>query len=312
MNAIEISDLRKTFRSRKTVTHALRGIDLNIGKGEIFGLLGPNGAGKTTTIHILSTLIKPTSGTAKILGTDILEDPVRIRSMTGVCMGGTQFLWDMTPVEILKYYGRLYGLNSRQRSERIERLIKDLGISKFRDEQFYELSTGMKQKVAVAKSLLNEPEVLFLDEPTAGLDVEVAIMIRKYIADLVKKTGLTVILTSHHLYEVEELCKDIAIIDEGKIIAHGSIKDIRRKLKFPDIAYFYLDKYDNLEFLNKLKGVHGYEVKVDGLFVKIDPGADVVAELIVALKKRRFSIIDMEVKKPSLEDVFMKIVGMGK
>jgi ABC-2 type transport system ATP-binding protein len=137
-------------------------------------------------------------------------------------------------------------------------------------------------------------------------------MIRKYIADLVKKTGLTVILTSHHLYEVEELCKDIAIIDEGKIIAHGSIKDIRRKLKFPDIAYFYLDKYDNLEFLNKLKGVHGYEVKVDGLFVKIDPGAGVVAELIVALKKRRFSIIDMEVKKPSLEDVFMKIVGMGK
>ena len=312
MHAIEISGLRKTFRSGKTVTNALNGIDLKIGEGQIFGLLGPNGAGKTTTIHILSTLVKPTSGTARVFGVDILDDPVKIRSMTGICMGGTHFLWDMTAREILNYYGMLYGLDSRTRRERIGTLVEDLGIAKFSDEEFFTLSTGMKQKVAVAKSLLNEPKLLLLDEPTSGLDVEVAIMIRKYIAGLVRDKGMTVILTSHHLYEVEELCKEIAIIDEGSIISQGSIKQIRKDLKFPDVAYFYLDRYTDLGFLKKIRGVYNYQVKVDGLFVSIKPDASVVSELILSLKKRKFSIIDMEVKKPSLEDVFMEIVSKEK
>jgi len=306
--AIEMENLKKTFYHGGSATQALRGMSLKIRKGEIFGLLGPNGSGKTTTIHILSTLITPDSGTARVLGHDILKESGRVRSISGLCMGGTQFLWDMTPREILKYYGLLFGIKAEERKTRIERLLKDLEITKFQDTQFYILSTGMRQKVAVAKALLNEPEVLFLDEPTAGLDVEIAIMIRKYISDLVKETGATVILTSHHLYEVEELCSEIAIIDEGRLVTKGSITNIRTQMRFPDIAYFCLDRVEGLQFLNKMKGVRGYEIKAGGVYVKVDKSPDALAGLISELKKRRFRIMDMELKKPSLEDVFLKIV----
>jgi len=306
--AIEIENLKKDFKSKGAVTHALRGLSIRIKKGEIFGLLGPNGAGKTTTLFILSTLVTPTSGTARVMGHDVLREPVKVRSITGLCMGGTSFLWDMTPREILKYYALLFGMDSQKRKERIDKLVKDLGIEKFQDSDFYTLSTGMRQKVAVAKSLLNEPEVLLLDEPTAGLDVEVAIKIREYVAEMVKETGMTVILTSHHLYEVEKLCRQIAIIDEGRLVTKGNVKDIRTELKFPNIAYFCLDKTSELNFLRKMKGVYGYEVKADGVFIRIDQKAEVVTSIISELEKRRYRILDMEVKKPSLEDMFLEIV----
>jgi ABC-2 type transport system ATP-binding protein len=306
--AIEIENLKKTFYEDGSTTRALRGISLKMRKGEIFGLLGPNGAGKTTTLHILSSLIIPTSGTARILGHDILEEPVKIREITGLCMGATSFLWDMTPREILRYYSLLYGLKSGQRKERIEKLVKDLEITRFQNMKFYMLSTGMKQKVAVAKSLLNEPQVLLLDEPTAGLDVEVGMYIRKYIADLVKEKGTTVILTSHKLAEVEELCKEIAIIDSGKIVTRGTVDDIRTQARFPSVAYFCLDRDSGLEFLKKMKGVRGYEVKAGGVYVKVEQNADVIQNLISEFKRRGYRIREMEVKKPSLEDVFLKIV----
>jgi ABC-2 type transport system ATP-binding protein len=306
--AIEIDNLKKTFTEEGITTQALRGISLKIPKGQIYGLLGPNGAGKTTTLHILSTLITPTSGTATILGHDILKEPEKIREITGKCMGATSFLWDMTPKEILKYYSLLFGLGSAKRKERVETLIKDLEITKFQNAKFGALSTGMKQKVAVAKSLLNEPKVLFLDEPTNGLDVEIAIYIRKYIADLVKEKGMTVILTSHRLSEVEELCEQIAIIDDGKIVTKGSIADVRTQVRFPNIAYFCLDRDSGLEFLGKIKGVHGYDVKAGGVYVKVDQDADIIIDIISELKKRDYKIMEMELKKPSLEDVFLKIV----
>ncbi len=306
--AIEIENLKKDFKEGGVVTHALRGLNMKIRKGEIFGLLGPNGSGKTTTIHILSNLITPTSGTARVLGHDVLEEPEKVRAISGMCMGGTQFLWDMTPREILKYYALLFGLRSDERKARIERLVKDLGITKFQNMQFYMLSTGMKQKVAVAKSLLNDPQVLFLDEPTSGLDVEVAIMIKEYISGLAKDKGVTVILTSHHLFEVEELCREVAIIDEGRLVTKGSITDIKTQMRFPDIAYFCLDRLTGLEFLDGIDGVHGYEIKAGGVFIKVDKNSEVISHLISELKERQFRIRDMELKKPSLEDVFLKIV----
>jgi ABC-2 type transport system ATP-binding protein len=309
--AIEIEGLKKDFREGKEITHAVNGISLKIRRGEIFGLLGPNGSGKTTIINILSNLVTPDSGSVNILGNDILENPEMARSLCGVCAGGTSFLWDMTPREILNYYSLLFGLKSSVRKERVEKLIKDLGIAKFQNSEFNILSTGMKQKVAVAKSLLNDPGVLLLDEPTAGLDVEVAISIRKYIENIVEEKGTTVILTSHQLYEVEEMCNEIAIIDEGRLIAKGTIPDIRKRMKFPSVAYFCLDRTKGLDFLGKMKGVHGYDVEGGGVFVNIDPGTDVACKIIAELKRRGVGIIDMEIKKPTLEEVFLKIVRKG-
>jgi len=309
MYAIEANALKKEFRKRDEHIWALKGVDLKVEKGRIYGLLGPNGAGKTTMIYILSTLLLPTSGSAKVLGYDVVKDDDKVRERIGMCIGGTSFYHSMTPVELLQLYGRLYGLNSQKRKERIKKLIDDLEITEFKNKNFITLSTGMKQKVAIAKSLINEPEVLFLDEPTAGIDVEVSKNIRAYIANLVKEKEMTVILTSHHLKDVEELCKEISIIDEGKIIAEGNINKIRKKVKFPDIIHLYLSNYRGLEFLRKLKGVEGYEVTDDGLFIRVYPGIDVVSNIINQIKKRKMKILDIEVEKASLEDIFMKIVG---
>lgn len=311
MYAIETKNLKKTFIDGKERIDALRGINLKIKKNQVYGLLGPNGAGKTTTIYILSTLLIPTSGKASVLGLDILKDKNKIREKVGLCFGGARFNWDMKPPEILEYYGRMYGIKKDVRKERIKKLIEDLDITEFQNKTFSNLSTGMRQKVAIAKSLINEPEVLFLDEPTAGLDVEVAINVRKYILKQLKERDMTVILTSHHLNEVEEMCKKIAIIDQGKIITEGDIRNIRKKLKFPDIIHFHLSEYKNLDFLKKMEGIIKYRIE-DGLFIQTKDGLTVLKKIENILKKKRIRIKDIELRKASLEEMFLKVIGVEK
>ncbi len=305
--AIEVSGLKKNFREKGRDSWAVRGIGLKVKKGEIYGFLGPNGAGKSTTIFMLSTLVAPTSGRARVLGHDIVEEANDIRKKMGICVSGTQFYYEFYPREILHYYGMLFGMGRKERNAKADELMAALDINPFKDKYFGDLSTGMKQKVAIAKSLMNSPEVLFLDEPTAGLDVEVARDIRQYIADLAKDTGMTVLLTSHQLYEVEEMCRDISVINRGRIIAEGGIKRIRERMGFPDVVRLYLDKYTGLKFLGGMKGVLDWEVN-DGLRIEAVSSPSAVPEIIRTLQKRRYRIMDMEVTKASLEDMFMKIV----
>jgi ABC-2 type transport system ATP-binding protein len=305
--AIEVSGLKKKFRERGTESWAVRGIGMKVRKGEIYGFLGPNGAGKSTTIFILSTLVLPTSGKAEVLGFDVVKQANEVRARSGICVSGTQFYYEMYPREILNYYGMLFGMPRKERKERTKQLIADLDITPFQNKYFGDLSTGMKQKVAIAKSLMNSPEILFLDEPTAGLDVEVARDIRQYISDLARDTGMTVLLTSHQLYEVEEMCRDISVINKGKIVAEGDIKSIRKKMGFPDIVKLYLDRYTGLKFLEAMKGVLDFEVN-DGLRIEAVSSPSAVPDIMRALQKRKYRVADMEVTKASLEDMFMKIV----
>ena len=311
MYAIETKVLKKEFKDGKEVTHALNGINLEIEKNQVYGLLGPNGAGKTTTIYILSTLLTPTSGEAYVLGYNIKKDKTEIRSRVGLCFGGARFSWDLRPGEILEYYARLFGIKKEERRRRIKKLVEDMEIEPFLNKSFGDLSTGMKQKVAIAKSLINDPEVLFLDEPTAGLDVEVAVAVRKYILKLLKEREMTVILTSHHLNEVEVMCKKIAIMDKGEIIAEGNIKDIRKRVEFPDIVHLYLSSYKNLGFLDKIKGVVSYKIN-DGVNVYTEDGLSFVKQIEPVLNKKSIKIQDIDIRKASLEEVFLKIVGGKK
>lgn len=310
MYAIETSKLRKDFRHGKDAVHAVRGIDLKIEKGQVYGLLGPNGAGKTTTIYMLSTLLTPTSGKAKVLGYDVVKEKNQIRNKIGLCLGGSSFYWDMKPFEILEYYGLLYGIKKDERRKRIESLIDDLDIRRFADRRFAQMSTGMRQRVAVAKALINNPEVLFLDEPTAGLDIEVAVSVRKYILKLLKEKEMTVILTSHHLNEVEEMCKNIAILNKGRIVSEGGIKEIKKEMEFPDIIRLYLSDYSNLGFLKKMEGIISYNIG-DGLFIQAESSLASVNKIQKILKNRGVKIIDVEIRKASLEEVFLKIIGAG-
>ncbi|MBN2043162.1 MAG: ABC transporter ATP-binding protein [Candidatus Aenigmarchaeota archaeon] len=309
MNVIEVSGLKKAFSSRGKITHALNGVNLKIRGNQVFGLLGPNGAGKTTLIYVLSTLLLPTSGKARVLGYDVADEFQNIRERIGICFSGTQFYYNLTSREILNHYSMLYGMGSSARRNKIQELTKDLKMKSFIDKDFSKLSTGMKQKLAVAKSLLNDPELLFLDEPTAGLDVEVAIELRRYIANLVDMNEMTVILTSHQLYEVEEMCREMAVINRGRIVSHGNIKSIRKNMNFPDMVYFHLNRYDRIDFLQKVTGVIEYNINEEGLFVKIKKGPDTAKEIIRLFEDNGTKIIDMEIRKATLEEVFMRIVG---
>ena len=311
MYAIETRSLKKHFITGKEKTKAVDGIDLKIEKNQIYGLLGPNGAGKTTTLYMLSTLLSPTSGKASVLGFDVVKEKKNVREKVNICIGASSFYWYMKPPEVLDYFGRLYGIKKDERRLRINTLIHDLEMEEFKDKQIMELSTGMIQKVALAKSMLNNPEVLFLDEPTNGLDVEVAMSVRKYILSLVKERETTVILTSHHLNEVEELCKKIAIIDQGVIVSEGKIREIKKRLDLPDFVKFYLSDYKNLGFLTKMKDVMNYKVE-DGLVVQTKSGLETARKIESVLKSKGIKVNDTEIRKASLEEAFLKIVGGEK
>ena len=213
----------------------------------------------------------------------------------------------MKPPEILEYSARLYGIKKDERSKKVKQLMEDLDILPFQNKTFGDLSTGMRQKVAVAKSLINDPQVLFLDEPTSGLDVEVAFGVRKYIMKLLKEKDMTVILTSHQLNEVEDMCKKIAIINKGKIVSEGTINEIRKKMKFPDVIHIYLSKY-NTDFLKEVKGIISYKV-TDGLYIETEDGLSTLKKIEPLIKKKGIKIIDVEIRKASLEEVFLKVIG---
>lgn len=307
--AIQVENLTKSFEEDKS-KQVLKGINLNIEKNQIFGLLGPNGAGKTTLIYVLSGLLHRDSGDAKVLGCDPELERVNLAKNINICSGNSMFLYSFTPREILKYYGFLYGMSEKTIEENTNRLIKDLGIISFEHKMFHELSAGMKQKVALAKALINDPELLFLDEPTLGLDVEIAKNIRKYISNLVKTKKMTIILTSHYLSEVEELCDNIAIINGGKIIAEGTVDKIKSISKAEATIVATTKKYcRNVKFLEKIHGVMRMQIREKEIIVYVEGGILPIEEVITAFKKNNVELSDIEVRKATLEEAFLRLVS---
>lgn len=241
---IEIENLHKTFKRgffNKKRTHALKGINLKIRKGEIFCLLGPNGAGKTTLLNILSLLVYPDKGKVKIFNKDIFKNENCLKARLNMCSGNPNFPWTLTVYEILNFYGRLYGLKGKELKKRINHYCELLEIGSFLDKRFEELSTGTKQRLALAKSLLNEPELLFLDEPTAGLDPDIALKIRNVIKKIHEEKKPTIILTTHYMPEAEMLADHIAFIKEGKILAEGTPNGLKKKLSAKNLEEVFLE-----------------------------------------------------------------------
>ncbi len=242
--AVEIENLYKTFRRgifRPQYTYALKGINLRIRKGEIFCLLGPNGAGKTTLLNILSLLLYPDKGKIKIFDQDIFERENSLKARLNMCSGNPNFPWTLTVYEILNFYGKLYGLKGKNLKKKINRFCELLEIEKYLDKRFEELSTGTKQRLALAKSLLNEPELLFLDEPTAGLDPDIALKIRKIIKKIHSEKKPTIILTTHYMAEAEMLAEHIAFIKDGEILAEGTPKKLKEQLSAKNLEEVFLE-----------------------------------------------------------------------
>lgn len=309
MLAVDARDLVKTFHSgwlRRRRTEALRGASLQVPRGAIFGLLGPNGAGKTTLLSILATLLLPDSGTATVLGHDVVREAPAIRRRLNMASGNASFVWSLRPPEVLAFYGRLHGLGGRALHRRVEELIELSELQPYRKTEYNELSTGLKQRLAFAKALLNEPEVLFLDEPTLGLDPDVSVRIRLQIAALRREKTTTIILTTHYMREAEELCDTIAFIKAGRILAQGTADELKRQIRIGEVIELRLDPVVP-ERLGELPGVLELQVRGERVECTVDAAEKRLPEILRWLHERTVLVRDCRVKEPELEEVFVEL-----
>ncbi len=307
--AVEARDLTKTFRAgwfHRRRTEALRGASLEVPRGAIFGLLGPNGAGKTTLLSILATLLLPDSGSARILGHDVVREAFAIRRRLNMASGNASFIWSLRPAEVLTFYGRLYGLSGRRLSGRVSELIERFELSSHSKTEYNELSTGLKQRLAMAKALLNDPEVLFLDEPTLGLDPDVSIRIRAHIAALRRERGTTIILTTHYMREAEQLCDTIAFIKSGRILAQGTADELKRKIRIGEVIVLRLDP-PLVQGLAERNGVLALQTRGDRIECTVDAAEKRLPEILRWLHEQGVLVRDCQVTEPELEEVFVEL-----
>jgi ABC-2 type transport system ATP-binding protein len=309
MSAIDARDVTKTFRAgwrRRRVTHALRGVTLHVPRGMIFGLLGPNGAGKTTLLSILATLLLPDAGSVTVLGHDVVRDATALRHRLNMATGNASFLWSLRAEEIVAFYARLYGLSGRTLRRRVDDLLELCELTAYRDVMYNELSTGIKQRLALAKSLVNDPELLFLDEPTLGLDPDVSVRVRERVGALRRDRGMTIVLTTHYMREAEELCDEIAFIKAGLILARGTAGDLKRQIAIGDVITFRLD--GAAPGLAEAPGVLRY-AEDDGGRVEctVDDAEKRLPELLRALFAEGVVVRDVRVSEPELEEVFVEL-----
>jgi sodium transport system ATP-binding protein len=238
---IEVDGLRKSFHDlRRGLVHAVDGVTFTAKPGEILGLLGPNGAGKTTTMRILCTVLKPTGGTAKVAGYDVVEQAADVRRSIGFMSMNTAIYDRMTAWELVEYFGLLYGMEAEALRQRQEKVFADLQMNDFRDMLGAKMSTGMRQKVSFARAIIHDPPVLIFDEPTAGLDVLVARAVMQSIERL-RELNKCVIFSTHIMREVERLCDRVAIIARGKVLACGTLADLRREYKQDDVEELFFN-----------------------------------------------------------------------
>ena len=237
---IETFALTKIFPDKKRgPVRALDAVSFRCEPGQIFGLLGVNGAGKTTCMRLLATLLQPTSGTAKVAGYDIVADAQKVRASIGFLTTATALYGRLTAAEVVTYFGRLHGLPDDLLRERLDKLFDTLGMNEFRDRRCDKLSTGMKQKVSIARTLVHDPPVMIFDEPTIGLDVLTARTVLQFIRDC-KARGKTVIYSTHVMSEVEKLCDQIALIHGGKILAAGTLAQLRERSGVQDLEEIFV------------------------------------------------------------------------
>jgi ABC-2 type transport system ATP-binding protein len=317
-HSIEVCQLVKHFPRRKGYLEmarhpfrqeyvtALQGIDLQVERGELFGLLGPNGAGKTTLIKILATLVLPTSGSALVNGYDVTHAGARVRESIGYVMSDERsFHWRLTGRQNLRFFAALNNLPPAQTEKRIQETLTLLDLQDHADETFQNYSTGMRHRLAIARAMLTNPDILFLDEPTRSLDPSAAQALRQFIRrDLVEKHGKTVLLATHNLPEAEAMCDRLAIIHHGQIQAYGKLADLRAKLcRTPH----YLVQTDNdaNQATNLLKTLPGVMVLSDG---RIALNGAHISDVIAALVARGVRLQAIIPEEVSLEDIFAQFV----
>ena len=298
--ALEISNLKKIYKGGLV---ALKGIDLNVNKGDFFALLGPNGAGKSTTIGIISSLVKKTSGNVKLLGIDIDKNHSLAKKKLGVVGQEVNFNQFEKVGNIILNQAGYHGINMKKAKENTEHFMKRLDIWDRRDEVARTLSGGMKRRVMVAKALVNNPELLILDEPTAGVDLELRRSLWQFLIDI-NKLGTTIILTTHYLEEAERLCKNIAIIDQGEIVENSGMQELLSRL---EAETFVLDLGSELKNIPQLDGFTFKQNNPKQLIVTIKKNQN-LNSVFTELSNRQVKVVSMRNETGRLEELFLNLV----
>ena len=301
--AIQISDLKKSYKN----VHALNGVNVNISNGEFFGLLGPNGAGKTTTINILTGLVFKDSGNCLVFGKDTVVDYRETRSKIGIAAQELSLDWFFSIEKLLYFQAGYYGINRIDAKSKIDELLNKLGLEKKRDSKLRQLSGGMKRRFQIAKALVHDPDILILDEPTAGVDVELRHELWNYLRELHSK-GKTILLTTHYIEEAELLCENVSIIDEGKILKEGSPKALTEELGKSGVTVQLL-KNTNINDLKIPTLDQEYTVEDSRVHFSVKNPELAIPKIIHELSSKNIAIHSIKTETSSLEDVFLNLTG---
>jgi daunorubicin resistance ABC transporter ATP-binding subunit len=311
--AIKTVGLRKTYKSARGNTDAVRGIDLSIPKGEFFGLLGPNGAGKSTTIGMLTTLVAPTSGRAWVAGHDVERDTVAVKRRIGVVTQNNTLDMQLTVAENLQFRSRFFGLSPRTASRRAAQLIDAFGLGDRRNAMADQLSGGQARRLLIARALVHQPDVLFLDEPTAGLDPQTRVNLWE-ILQVLHSQGQTVLLTTHYMEEAEVLCDRIAVVDHGKVLAEGTLAQLKEDAGAETVVTVRFESqlppgFAERNLLTDRPSVTRVEADGDQLRVFSRDPEGLLGEIISLGAAEGLHVRDAAQLKPSLETVFLTLTG---
>ncbi len=306
--AVEVKGLRKSFVSgwwKKRKKDALKGIDLSVPEAAFWGILGPNGAGKTTLLSIISNLVTPEEGEVRVLGKNIRTHGPEICRHINLSSGHANFLWSMTVRENLRYYAMLYGLSGRSLAQKVDELMALFQLQDFAKVRFDELSTGTKQKLSLAKALVNEPRLLLLDEPSVGLDPDVARRMRETIRQLHREKSTTILMTTHNMKEAETLCEQVAFIKDGVIKACGKPHDLKRDLRLGDTILISFQGMLSVLPLQGMKGIYGLQVSDSSCRILVDDHHQWLPKILDLFIGQKVSIHDLHIQESDLEDVFI-------
>jgi len=303
---VQTFGITKKFGDFTAVDH----LDLEI-KDEVFGLLGPNGAGKTTLIRMLVTVLSPTEGTATVAGADIVRQADKVRERIGVVTQASTLDIELTALQNMNLYGMYYGIPRKQRQEKISELLKVVGLADRAKIPVGSYSGGMKRRLEIVRALVSEPKVLFLDEPTTGLDPQARAAVLEYVKRIHEEHGITLVITTHYLDVAENLCDRLAIVDHGKIVAEGTPIELKRKVSGGDIVEAEFSSLPDVAF-NALKGadfVLGVKKRDRGLTILVKNGAEAVPKLVALVDSNGGKLHAITLRELTLDDVFLEVTG---
>ncbi len=294
-------------------TRAVDGIDLDVKEGQIFGFLGANGSGKTTTVRMLTTLLRPTSGKASVLGMDVQKEPNNVRKRIGVALQEASLDDLQTGRELLRLQSRLYRVPASEIEEQVTRLLEIVDLADWADRRVGTYSGGMKRRLDLAAALVHNPTVVFLDEPTTGLDPISRDAIWRYVEELNRERGVTFFLTTQYLEEADRLAHDVAIMDRGKIVAQGSPEQLKASIG-ADVVTVRVGDQDGvleraMEAVRSVQGLEDVRTVDDTIVVYVRDGKSAIAPVVLALDERKVPVEEISLARPSLDDVFLRTTG---